>query len=452
MPNSNQPDKRNDAGGTQREQEALLRREIRQELEQREQRMRQDALQHEEDARREMEDRVRTRLKEEEEEKFFLSRGYTRHVNRYGHAEWITPEEARLRKEHRSKEFRHRMFRGGRNTRSRLGKWVLASMLLLAILVTGILALKAGSRTASGSGSIVVQTDMPDGGGQGAVAVYVDGELKTRSALTRVVIPELSEGPHSIVLHREGFQCQPPVKRIVVKPKAAVLASFRMTGVPLMGRLGVTANLKSEFDLYVDGLPVPFSPTQPLRIPVGYHVVCAVKPGYVATPQWHRVFVTATETVTVDFNFQTAAGKTGVLEVTSGGEEPAYVYVDGAFTGLKTDGATIVLPVGQHGIETPAAAPVRQEIRTVADSGDSIEFSQPAGGERPLLPFTIAAKNPGAAIVVDGQWTGHIAPWSTKLPAGRHYVNLFRAGQWSSAADQAVMVDKDAPETVSIDF
>lgn len=279
MPNSSNPSDKQNPGKPQ-DAEARLRQEIRHELEEREQRMRQEALRHEEETRQEMEERSRTRLKQEEEEKFFQARGYVRHMNRYGHVEWITPEEAQLRKHHRRKEFMQSVFKGSRRSRVRLGKWAVGAMLVLAIVVTGLLVLRAALRPALRSGSLSVQLDLPGESGQGTVSIYVDGELKTRSALMRAVIPDLSEGPHSVVVHREGFQCLPPVERVNIKAKTETAVRFRMTGIPLMGRLGITSNLKSGFDLYVDGIPTPFNPMQPLQLPIGYHVICAVKDGY----------------------------------------------------------------------------------------------------------------------------------------------------------------------------
>ena len=413
--------------------------------------MRQEALEHEEAARKEMDERAKARLRREEEEQFFQERGYVRHVNRYGHVEWITPDEAKLRRQYRRKEFVRSIFKGGKGTRNVLRKWILAGMLLMAILITGAIVVISTTHGPLDPGTLTVTLEQQDPKSGGA-KVYLDGVL-LRETATPAKITGVLEGWHTVAVHKEGFQAVPPAMRTHVKAGKSVSAQFKLSGVPQMGGVAVTTtNLMVPYTLYVDGVAETHEPGQVIQLPVGYHVICAGKEGYTVTPQYHRVFVTREQQLRITFTFQ-ADDKLGRLEAT--GADSAYLYRNGAYTGRKANGEALFLPLAKHVLEAPGAdalstEPARLEVTLLNAEPSCIAFQSTP--PLTLLPVTFRTARPGAVVLLDGQWTACVTPWTATVPPGSHYVNFFRDGKWCMPDDRLLVVEAGRENSLTVDF
>lgn len=420
-----------------------IREEIRQELSLREQRLRMNSLRDEEEARQRFENRLRARVIREEEEKFFAAKGYVRYLNRYGQTEWIAPEEASRRKVWRRKEFLRNLFFG--QGRRRLKKWGIAVAILAASLVTSYAVWRSVRHGPTQYGAVVVQTEIP------GAQIYIDGVAT--DSLTPHRVPDLSEGPHSITVFKDGYVAKPPTCQLTIVGNQEKLAKFELSSIPVLGKVVIETSLTVDFQLYIDGFLYPLDDKRQAMIPVGYHVFSVVKPGYLAKPSSRRLLVTHDEVCRAAFEF-VPENSLGYLKITREASE-GYVYLNGAFTGFRTNEVCIPLRSGTYEVTVHQNGrqyfPAKQDVDILPGKTHTLSFeSQPVERSQRI---TLRTDTPGANIVLDGEWLPFVTPCADlALSPGPHYLNLVRDGRLYNENDILVAPERKDDTSLTYDF
>lgn len=429
-----------------RRRESSIREEIRRDLALREQQMLMTAQREEEEFRQRAEARMRAQIQQEEEERFFAERGYERYTNRYGQTEWITPEEVQMRRQFKRREFWHSLARG-RSFRRFPKSWIIGILIALVVLVFASLALSIVKRPAR-YGRLVVKSE-PAG-----ARIWVDGV--DRGVNTPAVLASVLEGRRVITVAKAGYSATPPVQAIDIRADRDNELTFTLAGIAKLGTVTVDANTETPFDLYVDGIRTPFDEKNKLSIPAGYHVLTPIRDGFFADPPFQRILVSPDAPVKVKFTFYPDQHM-GYLQLPENSRGP-YLYANGRFTGLRPGFGEVRLPLKKGACELlfPAreirATPEQQSV--VIEPGASRIFQVSFA---PALLTTAELKvrtpQPGAAVVLDGEWLPWVTPHVTvRLVPGRHFLNLYRNGAWLSAEDLPVTVEAGKAVALNYEF
>ncbi len=424
------------------EEEKRLREEIRARLEQREKKERQIKEKAEEQRRNQLEDRLRLKIKEEEEEQFYTGRGYVKYVNRHGETEWIQPEEADRRKASR----RTRKSSAGRKKRISRLKTILLNGGLVAILgIVFLVVYRFNIITpAPKTGALIVQSDVP-----GAL-VYLDGQKS--AILTPDTLKNVSAGIHTVVAFKKGYFVEPPVQIVSILKDKSVSVDFAFKSTTRMVKVRVRAEVPG-YRLFVDGIPHRAVENGEISIPAGYHTFMILKAGYTAAPSYRRILVMPGTTPVVDFELLPAADL-GYLRISDNLDE-GYVFLDNACAGILAAGD--ILPVKQG----------TYEVRVLKNG---YRISPPAqlvtvkAGEKQLLLFRmekdttqcktdIKGQTAGATLWVDGEQTPYVTPVrGLSLSPGAHFINLTDGSQQLREEDLLVVIDPGRLNNIGLEF
>ena len=409
------------------DEEKRLREKIQRELREREATLRADKDQKEEERQRKLESQLREKIREEEEEKYFTERGYIKYINHHGLVEWLTPEEVEKRKKRRrskktSSKRKKQQIKRAFQISSNIGLVLIAGMILLFLY-------KYNPTGASNHGSITVNSDIP------GCMIFLDGFDVNH--LTPHTLDKISTGTHFVSVFREGFTVWPPMIPVSVQKDKIAMADFIVKHFAFMGEIVIESNLNS-FDLYIDGLHFETTNSR-LQLPVGYHVITAVKAGYLATPSHQRVLVEREGTKTLRFQFDPDE-EIAYLQISSN-RKSEYIYLDNILTGIKAAGkpfpvkaGTYVVSIRQNGYLT---TPESKIISTLPGEKKLVVFHSIPVKERSSL--SISTPLPGAAITLNGDWSSLVTPVKDlSLSPGSHYINLMRGDNLYSQKDVAV--------------
>lgn len=423
------------------EEEKKLRQEIQQELERREQSLRENKQKEEEERRRRLEQRMREKIREEEEERFFREKGYVKYLNHQGLVEWLTAEEAERRQQVRRKKkssSRHRKYQ-----KKRLRQIIINSAIgVLAVMILLVLY-KFNPGKGAEYGSIIVQSDVP------GAQIYLDGmELH---AFTPDTLRKISPGTHYLSVHKDGFTSYPPMAAISVAATKTAAINFSLKNAGFMGQVIIESNL-SNFDLYIDGLPHKMTQSR-VEVPIGYHVFSTVKTGYIASPSYQRVLVERDRSKSLRFQFNLEE-EIGYLQISSN-RQNEYIYLDNKFTGLKTTGRAFAVKAGTYEVSVREngfiSSPGSKLINLLPNERKILVFRSQAVEERQSV--NIFSEMPGAAIIIDGAWTPFVTPvQGLRLSPGSHFINLMRGDSLFSHKDVLVDADKLNNENLKFTF
>lgn len=424
------------------EEEKQLREEIRQKLQQREQRMNQSRKVVETSRRERLESTIRNQIKEEEEERFFSERGYVKHKNRYGEVEWLKAEEAEERKNRRRSSkspsrSRQRQFR-------LVGKWLLNALLLVVGVGTLMFLLRYNPVQEVKTGKLAISSDMP------GARIYFNGAEK--QMMTPDTLMDLPAGrSYFVTVYRPGFTVWPPIQRVTVEANKTIAVDFELKSAGLLGKINITAN-SNDFQLFVDGLPMAAS-TGEFEIPQGYHIISAIKPGYLTTPIRRQIVVKEGETISVDFQFA-KRDDLGNLSVSSN-QSTAFLYLDNRLTGIKANGRPIPVPAGVYEVrlrENGYKSHPPLEIVTIKP-GETRHLSFHLQPSALVDTLDIQTRQEGLTIVLNGKLTPLVTPFSRLiLSEGDHYLNLIHQNTMMSATDFAVNAASLPENNFTIEF
>jgi hypothetical protein len=406
------------------EEEKRFREEIRKNLEKREKKIKEEKEREQSDRQRHLEERLLAKIKEEEEEKYFSGRGYTRYVNRYGEVEWLTPDEVH-RRENSRRTKKPTSRRKGRKKKqmirigSNIGIVVIAAVAMLAIL-------KFGLTKKTEFGALYVNSDIP------GAQIYLDGiQMKE---FTQDTIFKIKPGKHFVSIYKPGFTSWPPMGAISVKSNRTVSINFELSNSIILGKVTIESN-NTSFDLYMDGVHCKVVGGR-IDVPIGYHVFTAVKEGYITEPAYYRVLVEEKTPKNINFNFKKGE-ELGYLQISTV-RESEYVYIDQSFTGVKANGETISIPAGTYEVTVREngyiCEPESRILEISPGSKQLIVFnSRPAEKSESLR---IVSKKPGATVILNGKWLPFVTPiLDFELSEGIHYLNLMRGEQLFSEED-----------------
>ncbi len=424
------------------QEEKQLREKIRKELEEREQRLL-SARSKKEDTRRErLETRIRNQIKEEEEVEYFTSKGYVKHKNRYGEVEWLPPEEAEQRKNRRrssgksASRQRSRKFRIAR-------QWLVNVGIVAVALGVFMYLLQYRPASAAKMGAITVTTDVP------GAQVYFNGTEK--QLFTPTTLKDLPAGKNYFLsVYKDGFTTWPPMQRITVNANETSSVEFNLKNSSSMGKVLVESNVE-DYQLFVDGLP--YRKTADLiEIPTGYHIISVVKPGYAASPAYHRVVINGDGVQRLAYEFSSLDDH-GMIEVSSN-QSSAYIYIDEKMVGLKANSPAFPVKPGIYEVR------LRQNGYSSHPPSEMVNIKP---GEKVSLSFhmlpaemdtvQIVSAEPGASIMVNGQWVPYVTPVNDfLLSKGDHYINLMRDGEVMKEADVYVDVAVSEDNLIWLDW
>ncbi|RMI25517.1 MAG: PEGA domain-containing protein, partial [Calditrichaeota bacterium] len=425
------------------EEEKRLREQIRRELEEREQRLKRSKEQIEEERRRKLEERIRQTIREEEEERFYTERGLVKYKNRYGEIEWITPEEAdkRMGRKRSKRTSRRRKLR----KRRKLLRWGLnLGAVGLALMLFLFLQRYNPRKGVPATGTIIVKTDVP------GAQIFLNGTEKHR--FTPDTLPNMGPGNYFISVYKEGYSAWPPMQKISLERNRTAVVEFSLKSAARFGWIEVEANLP-DFRVYVDGLPYLPGGEKRLRVPAGYHVITAVRPGYLADPPFRRIVIREDQHLRLFFNFQ-KTDELGYLKVTSN-RSAGYIYLDDRLTGFKPNGDAFPVKAGIYQVRVRengyTSTPAEKILEVKPGKRYSLSFHmQP---ETLLDTLQVITSVPGAAITVDGQWMPFVTPMlELTVSDGGHFFNLIRDGQPYSEKDIYMELHELDDKRLIVDF
>lgn len=423
------------------EEEKKYREEIRKRLEDREKKERSRQKSEEDEKMMLLEQRLRAQIKEEEEQKFFSDRGYVKYVNRHGEAEWLLPDEAEKRKNRRRSK---KESSGKHHHRSKTRNIIINSAIVFSALALFALLNKMDFGTSPKLGSIVVKSNVA------GAAIYLDGEKLENFAPD--TLRHVKEGKHFVTVSRDGYAAKPPIERIFVLAGKTVNTEFILENTAILAEVVFKVNVK-KYQVFVDGKPFLLDKEDRTKIPVGYHTLMVVKKGYLSHPAYKRVFVKPGVTTVVEFELYRDS-EIGYLQI-SNNRFSGYIYVDEKFTGLQAQGTLLPIPAGTHEIQIRAdgfrCLPDSQLVNILPDEKKLIVFRLEP--DEKSYQMGVRSQDPGAAILVDGEWTPFVTP-VTGVPVspGAHFLNLFRDSKQYSAVDKKINISHRSKKDFYFDF
>lgn len=425
------------------DEEKKLRREIRENLEQRLKREQESKENVDTSRQQKLEERLRQQIREEEEEKFYLDRGFAKYINRRGGVEWLTPDEieARRRKRRSKKGSSRRKMR----RRSKYLRWAINIAAVGLAMVVFLYLWRYNPIKVKKTGSIVIESNVP------GAQVFVNGAEK-RDILTPGTLPEISAGAYFISVYKDGYTAWPPMQRVSLQAGKTMIAKFELKSTGRMGKISVKANV-TGFQIFVDGVKYPANADNELEIPAGHHVISAVKKGYLANPHYQYLLVEENAVTNVRFNFAQNSD-IGYLKVTSN-RSSAYIYLSNQFTGIKANGKAIPVKTGVYEIRLQengfASIPAAEIITINPDVTKNLSFHLKP--ESRVDTLQLLTPTPGANVILDGKMLPYVTPvMDLMLSEGTHFINLMREGQLYEAKDMQIDLVKFKDKRVVVDF
>jgi hypothetical protein len=409
-------------------EEKRLREEIQNELINREQALRENRQKSEEEKQRRLEQRLREKIREEEEEKYFTEKGYVKYINHEGLMEWLRPDEADRRKKKRRLKKPSSYYK--KKQKRRIIQIIINTSIVVIVGILLLVLYKFNSATGKNYGSIIVSSEVP------GAKIFLDGiEL---NSFTPDTLTKISAGKHYLSVYKDGFTSWPPMEIIPVIAKKNTSVHFLLRNLPYFGRVNIESNL-SNFDLYIDGLLQKI--TEPyLEIPVGYHVFALVKEGYLTSPSYQRILVEQEQIKTIKFEFMLEE-EIGYFQISSN-RKNGYIFLDNKFTGLKANGKQFPVKPGTYEISIREngylSTPNSKLENLLSNEKKMVVFrSRPIEEQETIQLLT---KNPGAAIILDGNWTLFITPiQNLAVSPGNHLINFMRGDSIFSEKD--ILID-----------
>jgi serine/threonine-protein kinase len=353
--------------------------------------------------------------------------------------------------------------------------WILMTLLGVVILGlfggAGYLYLHKGKPQVASPpvGQLYVESNIP------AARISLDGESEP-NWVTPFTIPDVSPGPHQVVVSKEGYEnyqqavtieggktnsvtaslvaaapqppSQPPAEQAAagkgkpsaeqIKAPATVLArsphGVGPGATPKMGQLLVTAS-PAGAKISVDGRSEPDWVTpysSPIELAAGTHQVTVSKEGYDDYSQ--SVTIEGGKTRSLNASLSVPTGE--VYAATPPGWD---VYIDGKLVGAGPVSKTV--SVGQHTfmVKGPGGATAEKTF-DVKSGGTTILKVPPPQGETPTGVVEVRTIPPGATVWADGNAEGTTTT-SFKLTAGRHVLVISFPGYQSERREIEVKAD-----------
>jgi hypothetical protein len=262
--------------------------------------------------------------------------------------------------------------------------------------------------------------------------ITVDGRSEP-GWVTPYTIPNLSVGPHKVVLSKEGYDDYPGSVSIeggkINNFNASLVARPPERREAKVGQLQVTANV-SGATLSIDGeTQSNWSTSTPIDISAGYHQVEVSKDGY--DPFQRSVTIEGGKTSRVDARLSEPTGEVDVPKTPPGVD----VFIDGKLVGPGPQNVKI----GEHKFYARGPWGTRQVKTFKVESGGAVFLRVPeAGGGEAMAMVTAMTIPAGATVTADSSPIGGQTPTSFRLAPGRHTLTISRPG--CGPVDQTIEV------------
>lgn len=229
------------------------------------------------------------------------------------------------------------------------------------------------------------------------------------------------------------FPNLPPAERAAVEKEIKELES-------LVGTIDVRAP-QDGAKISIDGRERGTTPTPPVRVNAGSHVVRVYTEGF--APVEKRIEVAGKQNVLFEAQFE-SLGQSGRLSVTESEGKPAEVVVDNVvvgktpWQGLVAVGDHVVFLRGEGDLGTqPASATVRiNQVTPIVLALEALE-----------CPLRVEPTPSGATVALDGVVVGN-GVWDGRLRKGRHKIEVAQAG--FVPQERVVDLAPEKPERLSI--
>jgi len=423
------------------EEEKRLREEIRKKLEERLRKEKNLKKQEQESKQKQLEARLRKKIEEEEEERYYTEQGLIKYINRHGEVEWITPEEAEKRKNSRRsrKPSSHR-----RHRKTTTKKIVINVALIFAILFVMLFIYKFNPGRGPKTGALLVQSNIA------GAFIYLDGNELRRS--TPDTLKKLPVGRHYVTIFKEGYYPVPPMQKVHISKNKLSVISFELKNTPALSTIYLEVNVPG-YKLYVDGMPFGVEPDGKAEVPHGFHTLMVVKSGYLPNPAYRRILITPNDTIRLKFDM-IPESDIGYLQI-SNNLFRGYIYLDREFTGMQARAEWLPVRAGTYEIKVREngyrCLPDSQLVNILPGEKKMVIFRLVP--ESKLFSIDIRSKQAGANIILDGKPLPYVTPvQGLKISPGSHFINLMRKNTLLSNLDQPIHISSRSPSEYYFDF
>jgi hypothetical protein len=378
---------------------------------------------------------MEARLFQEEQERFYGSlKGYKKYKNHAGETRWMTKQEFE-----NQDEFIDRVYNSKELMVRRLG-WISAGLLLIAAAWLVFTMLPSGDSP----GYLIVEMEDAD------AHLYVDQNPAFGFAPNKAY--PIPAGSHEIMVHRSGFVADPASQNIVFTPDDTVRlsVSFTKQKSEAVGVVNIESPVK-EAGIFVNGEFKGSLGNNPyLHLPEGEHTIALRMQGYITDPAQQFISLASGDTVSLRFrmisgsreNNGYAATSFGLIEVSSNVKD-ADIYLNGQYTGHKTDYVLQKVSLGQHIIsvkkEGYVVYPEEKTARlTTGEKTAQVNFNL-TSTTRQVTIRTVPGKG---EIFINGKSAGK-GTFTGSLPIGEHRVTFGDIEAYRNPGSRLVDISED---------
>jgi len=284
---------------------------------------------------------------------------------------------------------------------------------------------------------LTVQT-MPETGSISVTSVPSGASISLDGAATGVVtngtLTNIPVGDHTVSVNLAGYRSASQT----VPVSAGQTAPVHFALEEETGSISVTS-VPFGASISLDGVSTGQQTNTTLTgIPVGDHTISVTLAGYEAASK--TVAVSAGQTASVHFALEKETGSISVTSVPAG----ASISLDGAATGVVTNGTLTNIPVGDHTISVTLTGHeiASQTVTVSAGQTAPVHFTL----EKETGSISVTSVPSGASISLDGVSTGHQTNATlTNIPVGAHTVSVTLAGYESASQSVTVSAGQTAP-------
>lgn len=247
-----------------------------------------------------------------------------------------------------------------------------------------------------------------------------DGTKTSPAILTTPVSQTLATGPYRVVVTMDGHLVTPSERVVQVTPARLTRAEFTLAR---LGTLTVGSD-PAGAAVWIDGEDTGEVTPHDFVLVEGDHLVEVRLDGHVIGDGPSTVTVDGDEPQTADYELLPA----GWLAVTS---DPAGadVLIDGEAAGSTTP-ALLEVAAGERLVAVSRAGWIAspEELAVSVAIGDTSTAAFTLVAEGTLGDLVVTSIPAGAAIVLDGEETGEVTPYTFSLTPVTHSVAVHRAG------------------------
>jgi len=239
----------------------------------------------------------------------------------------------------------------------------------------------------------------------------------------------------------------PEVSAVLGPERTAKAQQVRDELQPRVGRLDLRISVPGA-KIEIDNVDVATSPTPPIRVTAGQHIVAILAPGY--DPERHRVLVAGESTRVLEVALQPLDQNLAHLKLWTGVPD-VEIRVAGGIVGYTPLATELAFKPGSYAVDLrrggyePVARTLKLEPNATAELAIPLVPTTEGLSSGGTLKFDISETE--AVVTIDGIAT-LVPADGLRVPAGRHAVGVQRAGFFD--VTRMVAVEPKQRRTVDI--